>query len=499
MNFIKEVIRTFTRKDKEEFEYFLARKKPQKKRKDVEVFNALYKEYLFHDTNNNLKGDQNYHAIRKRISKELTNYLILKQSSLAENYSDKEIKLLMVKYFIDLKKYEIAWELLEKEEKLIAKMNNISLSLKLQRLKLEILPYYGAEHFESTKNKIKSLQNKQMKADEFQLFFIQIKKELQKVISEGKIEDTKDILENSMNQYGYIAHSINDPKIQLKIIELIRSEYLALKKYKFFAKTAQKYYDHIISIIQETEEHALVVAQLEYIMSHAYFRVRNFNQSLLHLDRLKKVMKNSDLIAESYQTRFIALVSSINVFMGKLDEAIDLHKKTIEGSKAKLSNKEYLNLSLNLVAYYCTRGDFSKANRIILFMNESDLHYQKQMGREWLIRKELIRTLVQIELGNIEISIRILKNLKNKHEDMLLTDQYTMVFHYINIMLAYLNDPFKVNKDTLNKMEEKVNFKKDKLFDDPKLLSFYVWLKSKIVNKNLYELLQEEYRLLELN
>lgn len=499
MNFIKEVIITFTGKDKEEFEYFLARKKPKKNRKDVVVFRELYKKYLSGNTSNEFKGEQNYHAIRKRISKELANYLILKQSVIGENYSDKEIKLMMIKYFIDLKKYDIAWELLQKEDRLIAKMNNISLELKLQRLKLEVLPYYGAEYFEDTRKKIMILQEKQMKADEFQLYFIQIKKELQRVISEGKIDDTKQILENLMNQYGHIANSINDPKIQLRIIELIRAEYMTLKKYKYFTQIAQKYYDHIIGLISDSEEDFLVVAQLEYIMSHAFFRVRNFNSSLMHLERLHKIMRKSNLIDSTYKTRYIALFSSINVFMGKLDEAIELHRKIIEASKTKLSNKEHLNLSLNLVAYYCTNGDFSKANKIILYMNESDLYYQKHMGREWLIRKELIRTLVQIELGNIEISIRILQSLKKKHEDMLLTDQYTMVFHYINIMLAYLMDPFKVNKETLNKMEEKVNFRKDKLFDDPKLLSFYVWLKSKILKKNLYQLLQEEYRLLELN
>lgn len=499
MNYIKEVLLTFNRKDKEEFEYFLARKKPQKKRKDVAVFRELYKEYLFEDGDNEYKGDQNYHAIRKRISKELAYYLILKQSKLAENYSDKEIKLMMVKYFINLKKYNIAWELLQKEERSIAKMNNISLELKLQRLKLEVLPYYGAEYFDETRKKIKRLQSQQMKADEFQLYFIQIKKELQAVISEGKIDDTKQILESLMSQYGHIAHSINDPKIQLRIIESIRAEYLTLKKYKYFAKIAQKYYDQIIGLTSDAEEYYLVIAQLEYIMSHAYFRVRNFKTSLIHLGHLHNLMQKSDLIDSTYKTRYIALYSSINVFMGKLDEAIDLHKRMIESSKAKLSKKESLNLSLNLVAYYCTRGDFSKANKIILYMNEPDLYYQKQMGREWLIRKELIRTLVQIELGNIEISIRILQSLKKKHQDMLLTDQYTMVFHYVNVMLAYLKDPYKVGKDALSKMEEKVNFKKDKLFDDPKLLSFYVWLKSKILNKNLYQLLQEEYKLLEID
>ena len=46
------------------------------------------------------------------------------------------------------------------------------------------------------------------------------------------------------------------------------------------------------------------------------------------------------------------------------------------------------------------------------------------------------------------------------------------------------------------KMEAQTNFQKDNLFDDPKLLSFYVWLKSKITKQDLYELLKKEYQIL---
>jgi hypothetical protein len=118
------------------------------------------------------------------------------------------------------------------------------------------------------------------------------------------------------------------------------------------------------------------------------------------------------------------------------------------------------------------------------------------MGREWLVRKDLVRVLVQVELGNIEIAIRILESLKQKHADMFSSEQYAMVQIYINTLLMYLKDPYQTSLQAIADMEKKTNFKDERLYDDPKLLAFYAWLKSKITKKNLYQSMLQEYNLL---
>ena len=111
MDFIKETILTFSIKDKEEFERFLSRKQAKKQRKDILVFQELFK--MYSSSSSGFKGDQNYHAIRKRLSKELANYLVLKQTT---SQTSDDSTLLMIQHFVDLRRYEIAWELLLKVE-----------------------------------------------------------------------------------------------------------------------------------------------------------------------------------------------------------------------------------------------------------------------------------------------------------------------------------------------------------------------------------------------
>ena len=496
MNFIKEALLTFTRKDKDEFEYFLARKNPTKPRKDGAVFRQLYEEYKGISTVEPRQySGQNYHAIRKRLSKELVSYLVLKKTSLDKNVIDREGFLIMVKYFMEMEKHQVAWELLVKEERQAEKMNNISLNLKIQSMKLEIMPYYKGEHFDITKNKMLDLQLKQAKRNEFQLYFIQMQNELKSKMEEGDLSSPKEILENVLKQYTKIREDDLEPVTHLKIIEIIRSEYLIQRKYTAFSKVAQEYYDKILVTIQESKEHWPILAQLEYIMAHAYFRVRNFDVSAIHLQRLCRFMMENEYVNSNFKSKYVSLKSSINVFKGNLDEAITAHNELLNDSKSGLSLKEVLNLTLNLVAYYCTAGLFSEANKLMVYMNESDNYYQKHMGREWLIRKELIRALLQLELGNMEISIGILSSVKKKHRSMLVVEKYDVVLYYINAVIAYLKDPLQVTVKSMEKLENQIKFRKEKLFEDPKMLAFYAWFKSKIVKKKLYQVLLQEYNL----
>ena len=187
MDLIKEISNTFSKKTHRNFIKFLTRKRPDSSRKDVKVFEELSSYY----SNNKLsklsfKGDPNYHAIRKRISKELINFLNVENSELL-HHNNREGMLTLAKYFIDFKKYSHSLEILNKEEKIADKSNDYLINLKIQRLKLEILPYSSDGDFNAIKKKIFILQKKQSKVDEFQLYFIQMKNLFINKIKNGNV------------------------------------------------------------------------------------------------------------------------------------------------------------------------------------------------------------------------------------------------------------------------------------------------------------------------
>ena len=82
------------------------------------------------------KGVANYHAIRKRIIKELINFLIIENTESKFKSTNREGMLTLAKYFIDFKKYSESWEVLNKEEKYSRKTNDYLTSLKNTKIKI---------------------------------------------------------------------------------------------------------------------------------------------------------------------------------------------------------------------------------------------------------------------------------------------------------------------------------------------------------------------------
>ena len=65
--------------------------------------------------------------------------------------------------------------------------------------------------------------------------------------------------------------------------------------------------------------------------------------------------------------------------------------------------------------------------------------------------------------------------------------------NFVDFVISYLNDPLNVSLKELDELFTQFNLSKAKIFEDPKLLSFYSWMKSRLLNKNVYTILLEEY------
>ena len=228
-------------------------------------------------------------------------------------------------------------------------------------------------------------------------------------------------------------------------------------------------------------------------MSYTFLNTREFEMSKTHLSNLFSLIDQNEIVKINYQAKYIAIDSFIKVFDLKIHDAIESISLFLRNKKSTITIQENLNLSLNLAAFLITEGSYSNAVKILNFMFESDNYYQKEMGREWLIRKEMIMAIAQTSLGNIDNSLKIMKAIEEKHKDMLSINQYSMVLPFIDLLKLDINNPNEVNNEVLSNFEKKINLQKEKVFRDPRLIIFYAWIKSKYLNKEAYKVLIEEF------
>tara|TARA_Y100000385_G_scaffold278120_1_gene326021 strand:+ start:185 stop:1330 length:1146 start_codon:yes stop_codon:yes gene_type:complete len=374
----------------------------------------------------------------------------------------------------------------------LIKKKDFLLNMKVQRLKLSILPYYPSVNFEVIKKKTLELQFQQAKVDEFQLYFVQIKNMFIRKIENGEVNIDNDIFKKAMEQYDNIKDYINHPDIHLKIIEIIRAEYAVTKNFNSLSKIIVSYYNQI-NFDQFTKSSSETIANIEYIMAYTFLEIRDFKFVKQHLLNLKKLMNSNDKILFNYLGKSVAIESFTNVFEESPKKGINLIENTFLNYRTKIPIREKLNLTLNLTGFYCVIQDYRKANQLILSLNQSELYYLKNMGKEWVLRKDMIRVIILIELKHVDLADKLINTIKRSNSDLMNKKQYKMVYPFINAIDKYIKSPFEVNLAFLEEIEELANLNKQKAFRDPRLIIYYAWLKSKYEKKKVYDILSEEY------
>ena len=166
-------------------------------------------------------------------------------------------------------------------------------------------------------------KKKQAKIDEFQLYFIQIKNDLKQKIAEGIVESPTQIITGALAQYKSLKAEYKNPNIHLKVIEMIRAEYIVNRKFKVFAEVVQKYYNEFSEEASDDNAQINTYAQIEYIMSYTFLNTRDFKKSLFHLAKLEDLMSKSDMVNLNYRGKRMAISSFIQVFDYKIDQAIE--------------------------------------------------------------------------------------------------------------------------------------------------------------------------------
>ena len=80
------------------------------------------------------------------------------------------------------------------------------------------------------------------------------------------------------------------------------------------------------------------------------------------------------------------------------------------------------------------------------------------MGREWVLRKEMIRALILIELKHIDLAEKILNAIKQKNNDLFSSKQYMLVSPYITALEKYINEPENTDVSQLKEVEKVFDF-----------------------------------------
>lgn len=220
-----------------------------------------------------------------------------------------------------------------------------------------------------------------------------------------------------------------------------------------------------------------------YLMCGTHFRNKSFAKAKAFLALMKSQMAQENgkyirVFSES-ASRLEALIA---IYMGNLDTAI-----TTLGVIKKPAPETVL---VQTMAHFLN-NEFVVANKVLRTLVHSDDFYEKRVGFNWVIKRNMIEILLLIERNLPDLVESKMRSFTKKHKKALQEKEQHRVLNYMKLLKNYYDSPHDVTSALFYEKVEKsfhwIGPEREDLF----VMTFYAWLKAKMQSRSFYEVTLE--------
>jgi len=486
---LKSVFNQFSDEEAKRFTQFLKKQNKRGDVKNIKLFNLLRDSHydkkalptLIYGTDNK----NAYHALRKRLYDSLIDF---KASNLLQKESSEDLEItkliLASRDFFKQNQIEIAVRTLLKAEKkaliidrytllneiyhTLIEFNlgsSLDLSLLISKSTKNLEKLRQEEQLNNAYSVIKSYYNH--KIGEEKPFEMLIKE----VFEQFKINDAE----------GYTYKSV------YQLVQIANASAIATKDYFSIESFVIQAYQKLIDLKVEEDKDLYYKTYILYIISNLYFRKKEFKTSLIFVHEMKLTYQKSEQRYKNFFKPLHDCLLSLNQnYIGDYPLAIEVLEPYLIDFK-KYDVLAILDIYLCLVVFEFQQGNINKAKTYLARFYHTDSWYSKKIGVEWVIKKNLMEILIHIELDDYDFVSSKIIGFERKYKEFLLTNNKARVVQFLGfVKLYYLREEkvssVKFKEQLKNNFSWKIPIKED-IFE----MSFFAWLKSKMINKPIYE------------
>ncbi|HYG50587.1 MAG TPA: hypothetical protein VD905_06770 [Flavobacteriales bacterium] len=491
MDDIKDIIMLMNERDKNNFIRFLNVEKEKESRDDLEIFHELADPKNGEKKKFKQKNQKDaYHQNRKRLMEKLTDYYVLKSRKDDITGASKVSGLMtMCKFLFEGKMNRLGWKIARKAEKLAWETEQYGT---LNSLYLMMIEYSESFHAIDIRTLIrkKSEAHKLAQLEENIIITTQIiKQKLHEVKTSGKSLNFSMFLDSMLRKAKLNNTVFENPKHIYNIIHVVRSSFLAIRNLKQFEDFILEQYITIEKKYGFKKQHHHLKIELLYMIAHVLYRNRKYNESMDYLRQMYAAMnEHGKSHYRAYYPKYVSLLGSIKCFTGKISEAIEAHERILFKDRQPISIKDELNMQLNIAVFYAFNKQFAKTQAIFRSQKHRDEWIENKMGREFVLRKNMVHALTMYDLRMEEEALEKLHQVKKQNMDLFALPQYEKVGVYIDMLIAYVKDPTEISARqfmaNMSTSSEKFNLAQE----ENKTIAFFGWLMAKVKQTDYYKL-----------
>ena len=449
-----------------------------------------------------------YYALRKRLLRHLTDYLLLRQRQLDTTAAASvRGQLTLAQYLFETGIPRLAWNTLRKAEKLARDNEQYEPLNAVYNLQIQ---YANVPHAEPLTEIISRRHANKKAADEEERANIAdslLRQRLRQARTQGAAPaDFEGVMQAVLREYDLQEAFARSPSLLCRLMGIARSGMLIRGDFADFADFLQRCYRIMDRRHGFRPAHRGYQLRLLYMLAHALYRARRFAESVAYLEQGRELLAaGNQRYSAEFGPRFTFLLAANMAFLNQNAKGIDLLTAALKASPP-LSVTDELTARLQLVFQYFASGNYTQANQTLISIARTDHWLEQHMGLEWLMAKVLSEMIIQFELGYDELALTRLRAVERLlRERFPATPQAAEVapqpvggpFHFVLDYLARVRDVMQHPgsrvplTSAFQQALEQLTEVRPHQRDDLQARSFYAWLRARAEGRAFYEVLLE--------
>ena len=301
-----------------------------------------------------------------------------------------------------------------------------------------------------------------------------------------QVPDLDDIAQSVLTTVHIDRAAANDPSFMFLLCQMIRNAVIRTKDYHRFEPFVGRIYRGFIrsnGLGKNAEEHAGFL----YMYAHVLYRNRRFEEAMIHLDELRKIIVASGQLLRHMRPKYLLLRAAVKSFSGLCEEAAEDLERALQDATIHLHPRDRLNLLLNLSVYYFQAAKYKEANQSILRMSHKESWIEKHLGMEWAFKKNLIEVIIFAELGNDEIALSRIRYIESHFSQFFEQRMYKRAKVFTAFIKRIVQNPDVVRDSAFLAELDRADLGLPGDREDIQAITFFCWVKCKVNGTNYYE------------
>ena len=448
-----------------------------------------------------------YYAVRRRLLRQLTDYLVLRQHQHdATAATTVRGQLTLAQYLLEAGVPRLAWAMLRKAEKLAQASEQYEPLNAVYNLQIQ---FADSSHAPPLPDIIRRRHLNKKAADEEERAGIAdalLRQRLREARTKGRAAVPFDqMVEQILKEYDLQEAFARSPSLLCRLMSIARSAMLVRRDFVGFAPFMERCYRLMERRHGFAAAHRAYQLRLLYMLAHTLYRARRFSDSVTYLEQARALLAHPETrrAAAAIGPRLTFLLAANYAFLRRNPDSIALLTETLKARPA-LSETDQLTARLQLAFHQFAENQFVKANQSIVGLGRTDHWLEQHLGLEWLLKKSLGELLIYFELGHADLALARLRHLRELlHERFPACEAtaeqpavpaggaYRYVLVYLSLVREILDDPDVARQPDYRTRLRQMPSLPPAESEDLQSQSFFAWLRARSEGRPYYEVLLE--------